>query len=84
MKSFMTALLLLVATSTASAFFAPFPAHFSRFISLHGTSRPDATDAVKEAMAATEKYGPTSNEARVAWDIVEEMDSSDSRYKVIL
>ena len=46
---------------------------------LKGTTRPDASEAVKEAMAATEKYGPTSKGARVAWDIVEEMDSSDSK-----
>lgn len=40
-------------------------------------SRPDASQAIKEAMAASKKYGATSKEAMIAWDIVEEMDSSD-------
>jgi hypothetical protein len=50
--------------------------HPSRTL-LEATTRPDATSAVQEAMEATKKFGPTSKEARVAWDIVEEMDSSD-------
>jgi len=41
-------------------------------------NRPDASSAIKEAMKASEKYGPTSPEARVAWDAVEEMDASDN------
>jgi hypothetical protein len=52
--------------------------HPSRTL-LEATTRPDATSAVQEAMEATKKFGPTSKEARVAWDIVEEMDSSDIR-----
>ena len=36
----------------------------------------DSSEAIKEAMAASEKYGASSPEARAAWDIVEEMDAS--------
>ena len=36
-------------------------------------------DAVAAATAATEKFGATSQEARAAWDIVEEIDAS-TRY----
>ena len=45
----------------------------------HGTIRPDASDAIAEALRISEECGPTSKEALVAWDIVEEMDSNDSR-----
>eukprot|EP00984_Skeletonema_dohrnii_P022836 scaffold11933_cov117-Skeletonema_dohrnii-CCMP3373.AAC.8 len=45
---------------------------------LHGTLRPDASEAIAEAMKLSEELGATSNEARVAWDIVEEIDSSDN------
>ena len=46
---------------------------------LSGTVRPDATDAIAEALRLSEEYGASSPEARVAWDVVEEMDSNDSR-----
>ena len=42
-------------------------------------ARVDTTDAIQEAMAASKKFGPTSKEARVAWEAVEEMDASDNR-----
>ena len=41
--------------------------------------RPDASAAVEEALKVTAAYGIESKEARVAWDIVEEMDASDNR-----
>lgn len=41
-------------------------------------SRVDSTDAIKEALAASKEFGPTSKEARIAWEVVEEMDSSDN------
>jgi hypothetical protein len=44
--------------------------------------RPDASAAVEEALKVTAAFGIESKEARVAWDIVEEMDSSDNRYEV--
>ena len=34
-------------------------------------------EAVKDAMAAAEKYGKASPEARAAWDIVEEIDAAN-------
>ena len=33
-------------------------------------------DAIREAKAASEKFGASSPEAAAAWDIVEEMDAS--------
>ncbi len=41
--------------------------------------RPDASAAVEEALKVTAAFGIESKEAQVAWDIVEEMDSSDNR-----
>mmetsp|Transcript_25251 Transcript_25251/g.53361 ORF Transcript_25251/g.53361 Transcript_25251/m.53361 type:complete len:310 (-) Transcript_25251:64-993(-) len=45
---------------------------------LRESSRPDATDAIKDALRMTEQHGPTSTEAAIAWDIVEEIDSADN------
>ena len=36
-------------------------------LQLHGTLRPDASEAIAEAMKLSEELGATSNEARVAW-----------------
>ncbi|KAL7527520.1 hypothetical protein ACHAWF_002209, partial [Thalassiosira exigua] len=44
----------------------------------YGTVQPDATDAIANALRASKEYGTISKEARLAWDIVEEMDSNDS------
>jgi len=41
-------------------------------------ARVDTTEAIKEAMKASKEFGPTSKEARVAWEAVEEMDASDN------
>ena len=41
-------------------------------------------EAVKAALAATKEFGPTSKEAALAWDIVEEMDASDNRCVCVL
>jgi CP12 domain len=40
-----------------------------------------AAKAVKAALEASKKYGSTSPEARVAWDVVEEINASDNRYE---
>lgn len=37
------------------------------------------SEAVKDALEASRKFGPSSKEARVAWDIVEEIRASDNR-----
>ena len=39
--------------------------------------RADAEQAIKEAQAASEKFGASSPEARAAWDVVEEIDASN-------
>jgi len=41
-------------------------------------SRPDSSAAVADALRASKEYGGTSKEARIAWEIVEEMDASAS------
>jgi len=67
------------AATTVGAFSSPRSTHtISRQTALHGTVRPDATEAIADALRMSEEYGATSSEARVAWDIVEEMDSNDS------
>jgi CP12 domain len=37
--------------------------------------RPDASAAVEEALKVTAAFGLESNEAKVAWEIVEELDA---------
>ena len=37
------------------------------------------SDAVQDAITASKKFGSTSKEARVAWDIVEEIRAMDNR-----
>lgn len=77
--SYKLALLALVGVSTTTHAFMP-----TTIIGRQTTSivlqsaRPDATEAVKKAQEASEKYGPSSPEARLAWEVVEEMDASDN------
>mmetsp|Transcript_40762 Transcript_40762/g.85628 ORF Transcript_40762/g.85628 Transcript_40762/m.85628 type:complete len:263 (+) Transcript_40762:115-903(+) len=67
------------AAKTAGAFSSPHPHTISPYQTARfGTVRPDASDAIADALRLSEEYGPTSKQARVAWDIVEEMDSNDS------
>jgi len=40
--------------------------------------RVDSSEMIEAALAASKEFGPTSKEARVAWDQVEEMDASDN------
>ena len=42
-------------------------------------SRGNTEEAVKAALAASEKYGVTSKEAQILWDTVEEISASDNR-----
>lgn len=42
--------------------------------------RPDASAAIAHALEMSKEFGPTSKEAALAWDIVEELDSSDNRF----
>jgi hypothetical protein len=44
-------------------------------VQLHAT----ATELIQEALAISKQYGPTSPEAAVAWDAVEEVNAADNR-----
>lgn len=45
------------------------------------TARPDVTNLVEEALKISATFGLDSKEAAVAWDAVEEIESSgESRY----
>jgi hypothetical protein len=44
------------------------------------SERVDSSDLVEKALAASKKFGASSPEARLAWETVEEVDSSDNRY----
>lgn len=45
--------------------------------------RQDNSEAVKMALEASKMYGTTSNEARMAWDIVEELDAANARHRPV-
>jgi hypothetical protein len=42
-------------------------------------ARPDTSALVEEALKITATLGIDSSEAKVAWDVVEEIDGSDNR-----
>ena len=72
--------LLFLLPVAATAFMpASRPVAFSSALAATNTARPDASQAIQNALAASKEFGATSKEARVAWDIVEEMDASDNR-----
>jgi hypothetical protein len=58
--------------------FAPTPTFGVRSTSLFAAG-VDSSSLIKDAMAASKEFGAASPEARVAWEAVEEMDSSDNR-----
>ena len=41
--------------------------------------KADATDLIEEATRISKEFGPTSPEARLAWEAVEEVSASDNR-----
>mmetsp|Transcript_26102 Transcript_26102/g.26537 ORF Transcript_26102/g.26537 Transcript_26102/m.26537 type:complete len:229 (+) Transcript_26102:92-778(+) len=45
---------------------------------LRMATRVDSADLVEEALAASKEFGSTSKEAMLAWEAVEEVDSSDN------
>mmetsp|Transcript_44578 Transcript_44578/g.66148 ORF Transcript_44578/g.66148 Transcript_44578/m.66148 type:complete len:150 (-) Transcript_44578:137-586(-) len=73
-----TAAFIIASLTAVSAFNTPSrPA----FVSRNGVQlyeKVDTSAAVKDALAASEKFGSTSAEAKAAWDIVEELDASNS------
>ena len=62
--------------SSASAFA---PAFLPRSGSTQLQGRVDSSEAITEALRLSEEFGASSKEARLAWEVVEEMDSSDPR-----
>jgi len=81
MNVFASVLVLIYASETMA--FAPQPYAFSfRPAPVAGNSvlyeRPDASAAIAHALEMSKTFGPTSKEAALAWDIVEELDSSDN------
>lgn len=67
-------LFLIAALISSSAAFAPAPVGRQQPVALFSAG----AKAIEAAMAASKEHGPTSKEARVLWDIVEEMDASDN------
>eukprot|EP00553_Chaetoceros_curvisetus_P006609 CAMPEP_0204618520 /NCGR_PEP_ID=MMETSP0717-20131115/5129_1 /ASSEMBLY_ACC=CAM_ASM_000666 /TAXON_ID=230516 /ORGANISM="Chaetoceros curvisetus" /LENGTH=232 /DNA_ID=CAMNT_0051632277 /DNA_START=39 /DNA_END=740 /DNA_ORIENTATION=- len=79
MKITIASVLLLAASASA---FAP---AMNRNINIPSTTstrlfveRGNSSDAIQDAIEASKRYGPTSQQARVAWDIVEEINASDN------
>lgn len=71
---------LILALLTASAGSAFVPSSMNS-MPRHATTlseRVDSSEAIQAALEASKKYGAASPEARVLWDIVEEMDSADN------
>lgn len=66
-------LLLLAALASSTVAFAPSSSGRTT-VALHAAGSAD----IEAALAASKEFGPTSKEARVLWDIVEEMDASDN------
>jgi hypothetical protein len=54
---------------------SPVPRTTARSTTQQAVVRPDASAAVEEALKVTAAFGIESNEAKVAWDIVEELDA---------
>mmetsp|Transcript_17033 Transcript_17033/g.21546 ORF Transcript_17033/g.21546 Transcript_17033/m.21546 type:complete len:220 (+) Transcript_17033:90-749(+) len=76
MKTFFS--IVLVTINAAEAFV---PARFGAIPSVTSSSALNAQtadEAIKAALEASKAHGPTSKEARVAWDIVEEINASDN------
>ena len=81
MKLFLITALL---TSSATAFTPAVHSVAGRRQSMALFGSVYSSEAVKAALAATKEFGPTSKEAALAWDIVEEMDASDNRCVCII
>lgn len=67
-------LFLVAALASSAAAFAPVPS-----ARINTALQAAGADAIEAALAASKEHGATSKEARVLWDIVEEMDSADNR-----
>ena len=80
-SSFALACLLLSSAQafTPSAFGVQSRSVRPSLVPMASSARPDASALVEEALKITATYGVHSDEAKVAWDAVEEVDSSDNR-----
>lgn len=58
--------------------FVPQPISGHGRLTALNVERGDSASAVEAALEASRTFGPTSPEARVAWDIVEEINASDN------
>ena len=70
-------LLLVAALISSSAAFAPAP--ISRRSMIAPLSESATASAIEAALEASKTHGPTSQEARLLWEVVEEMNASDNR-----
>jgi hypothetical protein len=70
-------LLLLSCDMTHSAFVASTKKHIIYDLTKM-MARPDSSNEIQEALRMSKEFGPNSKEAKVAWDIVEEIDASDN------
>ncbi len=70
-------LLLVAAILTSSAAFAPAPIARRSVVSLLESA---SATAIEAALEASKTHGPTSKEARLLWEVVEEMNASDNRF----
>ncbi|KAL3817616.1 hypothetical protein ACHAXA_006505 [Cyclostephanos tholiformis] len=68
-------LLLVAALITSSAAFAPAPIARRSVVSLLESA---SATAIEAALEASKTHGPTSKEARLLWEVVEEMNASDN------
>lgn len=73
-----TSLLISFLATQTYAFVFPVFSRRTALLSLPATSRPDASALVEEALKITSALGIDSKEARLAWEAVEEVDSSDT------
>ena len=69
--------ILLVSTQSFVPHAIPFCIRQSIVPALQSTVTSD--EAIEDAMRISKEKGATSQEARVAWDIVEELNASDNR-----
>lgn len=82
------AMMLLAASGSHAFVVSPPPANggvavMLRNSRLYMAKRPDTSPYIQAAIEASEKYGSTSEEARLAWETVEEMDAADNRFVVL-
>lgn len=81
---FNTHFIFFITLSSVSAFTPSLINNNNRLFGTQLQSRTDSSDAVKAALEASKQYGATSKEARLAWEAVEEIDSSDNRYAIYI